>query len=133
MTECIGWFAAAVLLATIGRQVYSQWRDGSTKGLSRWLFIGQITASLAFVVYSWLRGRWGFVVTNVLMLGTAVGEFCAHHTSGRDQTDGMARLAAEGAEFLPKPYRREQLLEALRHCGLKQKLTDKPLRARITR
>jgi MtN3 and saliva related transmembrane protein len=72
MTECIGWFAAAVLLATIGRQVYSQWRDGNTKGLSRWLFIGQITASLAFVVYSWLLGNWVFVVTNALMLGTAV-------------------------------------------------------------
>jgi len=40
MTECTGWFAATVPLATIGRQVYSQWRDGSTKGLSRWLFIG---------------------------------------------------------------------------------------------
>jgi len=72
MTELIGWFAAAVLLATIGRQVYSQWRDGSTKGLSRWLFIGQITASLAFVVYSWLLRNWVFVVTNMLMLGTAV-------------------------------------------------------------
>jgi uncharacterized protein with PQ loop repeat len=72
MTELIDWFAATVLLATIGRQVYNQWRDGSTKGLSRWLFIGQITASIAFVVYSWLLGNWVFVVTNVLMLGTAV-------------------------------------------------------------
>ena len=45
MTELIGWFAASVLLATIGRQVYTQWRDGSTSGLSRWLFVGQLTAS----------------------------------------------------------------------------------------
>lgn len=76
MTELIGWFAAVVLLATIGRQVYSQWRDGSTKGLSRWLFIGQITASIAFVIYSWLLGNWVFVVTNALMLGTAVTGEC---------------------------------------------------------
>ncbi len=38
MTEPIGWFGATVLLATIGRQVYTQWRDGTTSGLSRWLF-----------------------------------------------------------------------------------------------
>jgi len=72
MADLIGWFAATVLLATIGRQVYSQWRDGTTKGLSRSLFIGQITASIAFVVYSWLLGNWVFVVTNTLMLATAV-------------------------------------------------------------
>jgi MtN3 and saliva related transmembrane protein len=71
LTELIGWFAAAVLLATISRQVYTQWRDGSTSGLSRWLFIGQLTASLAFIVYSWMLGNWVFVVTNVLMLVTA--------------------------------------------------------------
>lgn len=76
MTELIGWFAAAVLLATIGRQVYSQWRDRSTKGLSRWLFIGQMTASVAFVVYSWLLDNWVFVVTNLLMLATAVVGEC---------------------------------------------------------
>jgi MtN3 and saliva related transmembrane protein len=71
MTEVIGWFAA-VLLATIARQVYTQWRDGSSKGLSRWLFVGQITASTAFIVYSWLLGNWVFVVTNALMFVTAV-------------------------------------------------------------
>jgi uncharacterized protein with PQ loop repeat len=71
MTEMSGWFAALVLLATIGRQVYTQWRDGSSKGLSRWLFVGQITASAAFIVYSWLLGNWVFVETNALMLVAA--------------------------------------------------------------
>jgi MtN3 and saliva related transmembrane protein len=71
MTELIGWFAAGVLVITIGRQVYSQWRDGSSTGLSRWLFIGQITASAAFILYSWLLRNWVFVVTNALMLVTA--------------------------------------------------------------
>jgi MtN3 and saliva related transmembrane protein len=72
MTELIGWFAAAALLTTTCRQVYTQWRAKSSKGLSRWLFVGQITASVAFVVYSWLLGNWVFVVTNALMLVTAV-------------------------------------------------------------
>jgi hypothetical protein len=35
-------------------------------------FVGQITASAAFIVYSWLIGHWVFVVTNALMRVTAV-------------------------------------------------------------
>jgi len=53
-TEVIGWAAAAILLLTIGRQVFTQWRDRTTAGLSRWLFVGQLAASTGFVVYSWL-------------------------------------------------------------------------------
>jgi MtN3 and saliva related transmembrane protein len=75
ITELIGWLSAALLLATIGRQVYSQWRDGTSQGVSRWLFIGQLVASIGFVVYSWLLSNWVFVVTNLLMLVTAlIGE-----------------------------------------------------------
>jgi uncharacterized protein with PQ loop repeat len=71
MTELIGWMAATVLLATMGRQVYSQWRDGTSQGVSKWLFIGQLTASSGFVMYSWQLGNWVFVATNLLMLLTA--------------------------------------------------------------
>jgi len=60
-----------VLLITIGRQVLAQWRSGTTQGLSRWLFIGQLAASTGFIIYSWLLRNWVFVVTNVLMLATA--------------------------------------------------------------
>jgi MtN3 and saliva related transmembrane protein len=71
-TELIGWTAAVVLLATIGRQVYSQWRDGTSQGVSKWLFVGQVSASVGFVVYSWILANWVFVVTNVLILVTAL-------------------------------------------------------------
>ena len=71
LTELIGWCSAAVPLLTIGRQVLAQWRSGSTQGLSRWLFIGQLAASTGFIIYSWLLRNWVFVVTNVLMLATA--------------------------------------------------------------
>ena len=60
-----------MLLITIGRQVLAQWRSGTTQGLSRWLFIGQLAASTGFIIYSWLLRNWVFVVTNVLMLATA--------------------------------------------------------------
>jgi len=71
-SEIIGWAAAAVLLATLGRQVYSQWRDGAWRGVSRWLFLGQVSASLGFILYSWLLRDWVFVVTNALILLTAL-------------------------------------------------------------
>jgi MtN3 and saliva related transmembrane protein len=71
MTELTGWVPATVLLATRSRQVYTQWRDGTSQGVSKWLFIGQLAASSGFVLYSWLLGNWVFVVTNALMLLTA--------------------------------------------------------------
>ncbi len=83
-TELIGWVAAAILLATIGRQVYSQWRDQSSQGVSKWLFVGQIMASVGFVIYSWMLRNWVFVVTNVLMLATAlVGQSIYLHNKRR--------------------------------------------------
>lgn len=75
LTDAIGWTAAVILLATLARQVYTQWRDKTSIGVSRWLFIGQCAASVLFFVYSWLVGNWVFVVTNTLILVTAlVGE-----------------------------------------------------------
>jgi MtN3 and saliva related transmembrane protein len=71
-TGLIGWAAAAILLLTLGRQVYTQWRDSTSRGVSRWLFIGQCVASAGFLLYSWLLKDWVFVVTNALILLTAV-------------------------------------------------------------
>jgi uncharacterized protein with PQ loop repeat len=72
MTELIGWFSAIVLAATISRQVYTQWKTKSTEGVSRWLFIGQLTASAGFVAYSFLVDNWVFVCANFYILLTAV-------------------------------------------------------------
>jgi len=71
-SELIGWAAGTILLATLGRQVYTQWRNHTSQGVSKWLFIGQSTASIGFVVYSWLLENWVFVVTNALILLTAL-------------------------------------------------------------
>jgi MtN3 and saliva related transmembrane protein len=48
--DWIGWLASIILLATIGRQVYTQWRTRSTAGVSKWLFIGQVAASVGFAI-----------------------------------------------------------------------------------
>jgi MtN3 and saliva related transmembrane protein len=71
-TEVIGWVSSTVLLVTIGRQVYSQWRSGATRGLSKWLFIGQISASVGFIIYSFLLRNWVFLASNIAMIVTAI-------------------------------------------------------------
>jgi MtN3 and saliva related transmembrane protein len=70
--ELIGWASALVLLLTIAKQVHKQWQDRTSEGVSRWLFIGQVTASLGFTVYSWLVENWVFFVTNLLILLSAI-------------------------------------------------------------
>lgn len=72
VTEIIGWTSSLVLFATITGQVMRQWRSGTSRGVSRWLFIGQLVASTGFLVYSWLIESWVFVVTNALMMASAL-------------------------------------------------------------
>lgn len=74
--DIIGWISAAVLVMTLSRQVYTQWRARSVAGVSKWLFIGQLTASFGFTLYSYLLENWVFVFANIFIFLTAVaGEF----------------------------------------------------------
>ncbi len=68
MTEVVGWASSVILVVTIAKQVYKQWQEGSSEGVSKWLFVGQMCASLGFTIYSWLVSNWVFVVTNAVML-----------------------------------------------------------------
>lgn len=68
MAEAIGWASSAILIATIGRQVIKQWREHTSEGVSTWLFVGQMAASIGFTIYSVLVKNWVFVVTNALMV-----------------------------------------------------------------
>jgi len=70
--DWIGWSSSAILLATLLRQCYTQWRERSVRGVSHWLFIGQFAASTGFLVYSYLLGNWVFVFTNAALLLTAI-------------------------------------------------------------
>lgn len=71
-TELIGWVSSVLLLATIMRQVYTQWKNKSTVGVSKWLFIGQLAASTGFAVYSFLLHNWVFLISNCALLATAI-------------------------------------------------------------
>jgi MtN3 and saliva related transmembrane protein len=81
VTEAIGWISSFILVLTIGKQVYKQWHEGTSEGVSKWLFIGQMAASTGFTVYSFLVRNWVFVVTNAMMLLNGLAGFfiVLHH------------------------------------------------------
>ncbi|HEY0139895.1 MAG TPA: hypothetical protein VGF48_03305 [Thermoanaerobaculia bacterium] len=68
MIEAIGWISSLILILTIAKQVFKQWRDHTSEGVSTWLFIGQLAASTGFTIYSLLLKNWVFAVTNGIMV-----------------------------------------------------------------
>lgn len=71
MPEIVGWIGSLILVLTMGKQVYNQWSEGTSEGVSIWLFIGQIAASAALGIYSFLIGNTVFIFTNALLIITA--------------------------------------------------------------
>lgn len=113
-TDIVGWSAAAVLLATIGWQVYVQWRSGAVAGVSPWLFTGQLIASAGFLVYSVLLQNWVFVATNGMiavaaLFGKCVDSLNRRRAGRRRQHDGdgaaTVRSGVSAPESPPRPAR----------------------------
>ncbi len=67
MIEILGWASSLILLATLVKQVYKQWKDRTSEGISKWLFVGQLAASVGFTVYSVVTGSWVFAFTNAAL------------------------------------------------------------------
>jgi uncharacterized protein with PQ loop repeat len=84
MNEIIGWTSSAILLVTLITQIYKQWRLRTRKGVSKWLFIGQLATSIGFVIYSVGTGNLVFIVTNSLLaLSAVVGIYIYFSSPGR--------------------------------------------------
>ncbi|NIK00785.1 uncharacterized protein with PQ loop repeat [Xanthomonas campestris] len=81
--DLVGWLASAILIATLIRQIYKQWTSHEAQGVSRWLFIGQISASVLFILYSYLVGNAVFIVSNALILLTGITGFVLHRIKQR--------------------------------------------------
>jgi MtN3 and saliva related transmembrane protein len=75
MIEAIGWASSVILIVTIAKQVFKQWKAGTSEGVSKWLFVGQLAASAGFTIYSVLVRNWVFVVTNALMVANALAGY----------------------------------------------------------
>ena len=98
-TEIVGWTSSVILVLTIAKQVYKQWHEDSSEGVSVWLFIGQMAASTGFTIYSWLVGNMVFVVTNSLMLVNAlVGFGIVLRHRKREQREGAGRTQGRKLE-----------------------------------
>lgn len=88
----IGWVSSLVLLLTLGNQVRKQWQSGDSRGVSTWLFVGQLTASLGFTLYSWLLHNWVFLVTNaLLMVNAMIGQWVTIHNRRRQPATPCSR------------------------------------------
>ena len=71
----VGWGSTVILIATLAAQIVKQLQSGKAGNVSPWLFVGQCAASLGFLSYSALVGNPVFVVSNALILVTAlIGE-----------------------------------------------------------
>ena len=66
-TEWIGWTSSVVLIFALSAQVRADWKSGSKRGASSWLYFGQLFAEAGFIAYSYLVNNWVFVVTNTLL------------------------------------------------------------------
>jgi MtN3 and saliva related transmembrane protein len=88
-SEAIGWASSAILLLTLFTQVRKQWKSGASEGVSIWLFIGQMAASVGFAIYSWMVGNTVFVFTNSLMvLNGLAGFVILRRNRGRQNATG---------------------------------------------
>ena len=90
LIQAVGWLAATVLLVTMARQVWSQWRSRAVGGVSRWLFVGQVAASVGFTTYSVLVGDSVFVFTNALLTLNAIVGLCIDRRNRRLQAQAQA-------------------------------------------
>ncbi|HEX5128486.1 MAG TPA: hypothetical protein VFV90_02010 [Usitatibacter sp.] len=71
-SEWIGWAAVGLLFVTLAGQAWKEWRDRVKHGISKWFFVGQVSATTLFIVYSAMVGNRVFVVGNVLVLLAAI-------------------------------------------------------------
>jgi MtN3 and saliva related transmembrane protein len=70
--DVIGWVSSLILVLTLGKQVMKQWQTHDSRGVSIWLFIGQLAASVGFATYSYLLENWVFLTTNLLLVVNAL-------------------------------------------------------------
>ena len=80
MVDVLGWVSSAILLTTLLSQIYKQWKQGTSKGVSKWLFIGQLATSIGFTIYSIAKGDTVFIVTNSLLtISAMIGIYIYFH------------------------------------------------------
>ncbi|MBC7692580.1 MAG: hypothetical protein H7222_12525 [Methylotenera sp.] len=107
MQEIIGWASSFILLLTIGKQIYKQWSEKTSRGVSKWLYIGEILANAGFIIYSGMLHNYVFLVTNVLLLiSSLVGlGIVIHHRKVEAPVEGEVESRVESRASKPSEQR----------------------------
>jgi len=92
--HAVGLLATAILLTTLTAQTIKQWREHSTTGIARWFFLGQVSASVCFVIYSVLIGSTLFAIANGLILLSAFAGYVVLRFNRRRAVQRTRREAA---------------------------------------
>lgn len=92
-SEWLGWLSSLILCLTIGKQLHTQYKQGTSQGVSKWLYLGQFGAEIGFIIYSLMVKNWVFVFTNtVLLLENVAGIILIRHQRSRNRK-GQAIVA----------------------------------------
>ena len=46
MTEVIGWISSTILFLTVSQQIYKQWHEGTSEGVSRLELVRKVSSRL---------------------------------------------------------------------------------------
>lgn len=88
ITEALGWTSSLILLVTLIKQVHKQWKSKTSEGISKWLFLGQLAASVGFTIYSYSTGNWVFIATNgILTVNNVIGIYLYYRYLDKDNAD----------------------------------------------
>lgn len=97
--DLVGWASSLILLMTLGQQVRKQWQSHESRGVSTWLFVGQMLASVGFAVYSYLLDNWVFLFTNLALLANAMlGEWVTLRNRRGARASGAPAASEPAAE-----------------------------------
>ena len=83
MIDIVGWASSGILFLTLVIQIHKQWKLNTHKGVSKWLFIGQLAASTGFVIFSIGTGNVVFIVTNSFLVVSALVGIYIYYTRGK--------------------------------------------------
>jgi MtN3 and saliva related transmembrane protein len=104
--EIIGWASSIILLVTLAAQTRKLYQTRTTKGVSNWLYIGELGASAGFTAYSALLHNAVYIAANALGVVTSLLGLAFFIRNRRVERRGVAtKRSLAPAISLPTPTR----------------------------